>query len=231
MRVLSFQSKEVVNIILNKGEYKADIYLCREKRDYKLDTEQLNGNCPIWCFAPITGNEFTSSDFIDGVLLERFRCEMSLDQGVGLTKYYLLELEISNEELLTGKTHNAYTGAKVIPFIKFNQLKAIYRVEHTSHWYYKKIILIRSFSDDILFSKDFLPIKYLKENGHNCKLKLEHCEELIGNKAYAVNNGYLAECSVVSTLGDGHVVEFESGEIKEVDALFVKEINKMELFS
>lgn len=82
MRLLTFQSQEVIKKILLDGTYFADDSLCRENRDYQADINQLNGFQPIWCFVSTKGRDFIYDDFTDGSLLERFRCEMSLDQEV-----------------------------------------------------------------------------------------------------------------------------------------------------
>ena len=156
MRVLSFQSGDVINILINKGIYYADCNLSREKQNYIEDIKQLNGYNPIWCFIPKNKIGFTKEDFKDGTRLERFRCEMSLDQKIGLTKFYMLELEIDEKDLKHGITHNAYEYAYVTHYIEFNQLKAVYIIQNTNHWYFKKIIKITCYSNDTIFGWEFI---------------------------------------------------------------------------
>lgn len=146
MRVVTFQSEEVLNIILNEGIYFANSSMCREKNDYSEDILALNGKTPIWIFA----NPDISFDTLkSGELLEIWRCEMSLDQKIGLTQFKMLELEIDENNTLikVGKTHNSYKYACVIDSIKKSQLCAVYHIENTNHFFYKKIVFEQSFND------------------------------------------------------------------------------------
>ena len=139
MRVITFQSKEVVDILLNEDVYFADVTKCREHNDYSEDIAQLGGYCPIWVFINIDMNNFDT-------LLERWRCEMSLEQHNGLSKFAMLELEIDESRVKTGLTHNSYKYACVIDRIEFKDLSAIYSVENTEHWYFKRITLKKCFN-------------------------------------------------------------------------------------
>lgn len=144
MRVVSFQSKEVLDIILKDTVYYADENKLRTSHDYSIDKQQLNGCTPIWVFA----NENLCEETLkSGELLERWRCEMSLDQEVGLTQFVMLELEVDPTNLKHGKTHNAYNYACVMNKIDLSQLCAVYRVEHTAHWYFKKIVLVKAYKE------------------------------------------------------------------------------------
>lgn len=77
MRVITFQSKDVLNSIIKNGVYFADKDKCREKNDYTSDINQLNGKQPIWVF---TNPNIDYNGLKSGDLLERWRCEMSLTQ-------------------------------------------------------------------------------------------------------------------------------------------------------
>ncbi len=53
IRVLSFQSREVLDILLSHQEYHPDYNLSREGRDYKLEKERYGFTDIVWCFSPI----------------------------------------------------------------------------------------------------------------------------------------------------------------------------------
>jgi len=151
-KVLSFQSKIVLDTLSSTGSYYADASIRRERRNYSKDIEQLNGHAPIWCFAPVR-EEFTTRDFLSGELFERFRCEMSLQQG-GLKDFELIELCVPTKELKLGLTHNAYLGAKVLPYLTRDMLQAHYRLSagpRWPNWYFIKVNLITQYNDNILF--------------------------------------------------------------------------------
>ena len=141
MQLLTFQSKEVVEQ-LAKGDYFCDRNLHRENRDYCKDIEQLDGYNPIWCFRPKQREVFDLDDFKNGNLFERYRCEMSLTQKHGLTEFYMIEFEIDSNLVKLGLTHNAYLYAVVVPYIKKSNVKAIYKMLETRHWYNYKLKLL-----------------------------------------------------------------------------------------
>jgi len=224
MRLLTFQSQEVIKKILLDGTYFADGSFCRENRDYQADINQLNGFQPIWCFASTKERDFVYDDFVDGSLLERFRCEMSLDQEVGLTQFLLLELEVDDSIPLTGLTHNAYIGAKVIPYISKKQLLAVYRVTNTTHWYYKNIRLLESYGrEDILFPQGLRTMKRKMVNGVEYEVytlgliansKIQHYTNIAGNMVPVT-------ITKVSYSGDFYTVILNGKEI-EVETVYVK---------
>lgn len=133
MRVLTFPSYEVLDAVLTKGIYYADLSKCREKHNYKKDIEQLDGAVPIWCFAPIRQQEFEIEDFINGELFQTFKCEMSLTNSDGLFRFFMLELDVLEEEMKTGLSRNDYLGAKIISNISKEMLCAVYRLSYDSH--------------------------------------------------------------------------------------------------
>lgn len=151
-RVLSFQSEEVLNILLSGKDYTPDASIVRERRDYKEDIDQLGGVFPVWGYACPYGRNFISRDFLDGVLFETFRCEMSLAEE-GLKRFVMLELEVDCASIFTGKTHNAYKYAVVFPGIKREQVRAVYRINYLSDDVpnAKRIV---SYVDDPLFEEN-----------------------------------------------------------------------------
>lgn len=154
IRVLTFQSSEVLDILFKDGIYKADILKCREKRSYSEDINTLNGDVPIWCFCKTDGTTYETNDFLTGELFERFKCEMSL-KTKGLAEYKMLELELEDSSLKLGKTHNSYLGAKIIQKITMNNLCAVYELNFNDHWYYPSIVLINRYRPEILFQENF----------------------------------------------------------------------------
>lgn len=156
MRVLTFQTEDVIQTVLEDGVYYADKQFSRERRDYKLDIEQLNGYHPIWCYAPVSDQPFKREDFLDGALFHRFKCEMSLRGN--LSQFPMIELEVADDMLKLGLTHNAYLGAKVFSHIDKSMLKAIYRMSFIDHWYFPRVFVEKQYAEDILF-KDGLQTK------------------------------------------------------------------------
>lgn len=175
MRVLTFQSKEVINTILVEGRYYANIEKCRERNDYSKDINTLNGKVPIWIFIPVDKNnkytlkeKFEEIDFKDGELLDRFRCEMSTNY---LTDFHLLELEVSNELIHKGITRNDFEAAKIISHIDINMLCAIYTVEPTSYSYYPKVKVYRRYRKSILFPEGLTCMQYYKNKWVEVSIK------------------------------------------------------------
>lgn len=126
VRIISFQSRVVLNTLLDKESYYADIEKSREGWDYKEDIEQLNGYNPIWGFAIPT--KFSQADLYCG-LLEKYRCEMSLNNK-GLSDFVCLELFIPKELLKRGITHNSCYYALVFPYIKSEYLHRVYNINY-----------------------------------------------------------------------------------------------------
>lgn len=224
MKILTFQSQEVIKNVLLNGIYFSDNKLSRERRDYKADIAQLGGFNPIWCFASTKDRDFTSEDFTDGSLLERFRCEMSLNQETGLSAFMLLELDVNENEVFTGITHNAYDGAKVIPSISLDQLIAIYKVVPTTHWYYKNIRLLTSYGrTDLLFPDG---LKTIKRKVVNNVIYEIFTEGLVGNKKtqhYASIDNVMTPATVVevSYSGDFYKVMYDNRTL-EVETIYTR---------
>ncbi|MNV48316.1 hypothetical protein D3C71_1402150 [compost metagenome] len=153
MRVLTFQSEDVIHTIIKEGVYRADLQFRRERRDYTKDIEQLDGAIPIWCFTPVTTKPFEAEDFRDGSLFSLYKCEMSLNTY--LSVFPMIELEVPDNMLKQGLTHNGYSGAKVFSHISKDMLKAVYRLSYDEHYFYPKILLAKAYSDDVLFTHMF----------------------------------------------------------------------------
>lgn len=149
-RVVSFQSAEVVSILLEDGVYKADKKLMREGSLCDDDIEVCQGNIPIWVFQH---PYFRSTDVPLSVwptLLELFRCEMSTSS---LSGFYMLEL-LLDVQPPKGKAHNGCSLCCIIPEIRREQVAAIYVLSPTSHWYYYNVTPIYKFVTDVLFPEN-----------------------------------------------------------------------------
>ena len=164
IRLLTFQSKEVIDTLYKDGVYYADTSKSREKQDYSKDIEQLNGYNPIWCFSPLGYKEenkvtFSKEEFIDGCLFERFRCEMSLNGSEPLNDLYLLEIEIPAKYIKIGLTHNAYSKAVVISQILSSDVLGLYRLYYNQEeeygWFFPSVNVCNTFREDSLFTEDF----------------------------------------------------------------------------
>lgn len=86
-------------------------------------------------------------------MLERCRCETSLNQDVGLSRFVMLELNVSQSKLRRGLTHSACNYVYVMNCFRFDELVAVYKVMHTNHWYYKTIVPLQIFKSGSLFNE------------------------------------------------------------------------------
>jgi hypothetical protein len=152
VRVLTFQTEDVIHNVLEDGIHKCETRFSRERRDYSADIEQLEGAMPIWCYAPVGKEKFETEDFRNGELFQLFKSEMSTK---ALSQFAMLELEVEDSLLRTGLTHNAYEGAKVFPYITRDMLKAVYRLSFDEHWYLPQVLLAKAYDDDYLFPDRF----------------------------------------------------------------------------
>lgn len=165
MRLLTFQSKEVLELLLSETHYYADSTKSREMRDYSQDIEQLNGYQPIWCFSPVglssvaKSNIFSECDFKDGSLFDRFRCEMSISKKEVLSSLFLLEVEIDASIPKRGLTHNAYIGAVVIPELIEGNLIAVYKLDYKASgahkFFYPTLEVLQILKEKPLFPSSF----------------------------------------------------------------------------
>ena len=158
IKLISFQSKEVLKILKKDKVYRAELGKCRESNDYSEDIEQLGGRNPIWCFKGVP-SELTKESFVNGCLFEKYKCEMSVSR-----KYIsnLICLEINYKGIpKVGITHNDYPGAVVIPELKFEDLSAVYRIEYyakdvLNSQFFPKVYVLEKFKDNCLFNKTFI---------------------------------------------------------------------------
>lgn len=139
VNVFTFQSKAVIDILLEKEFYKADINKCREKRSYNRDIEQLDGGVPIWVFSPHVVhtkelNRFSIYDLMSGEIWMMFRCEMSM-QEEDFEKLYCIEFTTDVDKLKRGLTHNVCDAVFVVDEINLSDVKAIYTFNYPD-WYY-----------------------------------------------------------------------------------------------
>lgn len=157
IHILSFQSTEVLSIILRDKIYKANLHLCRERRSYEEDIAQLEGSIPIWGFSS-KGDKFLETELRDGVEFFNFKCEMSVDVK-DLSELLLLELFVDGNEVFTGISHNAFERAKVFPQIKYEDLVAVYQLQYDRDteygWYFPKVKVLFKFKEGALFKEDF----------------------------------------------------------------------------
>ena len=128
MRVISFQSKEVIDIVLSGAIYVPDIQKCRERSSYLED-----GGPKVWVFDPTGSAEY--SDITDGKLFRRCCNEMSMDEDEFL-KLYMFELEINDNSLTVGKYHNSCAWAYVTPTLSVRQVVSVFKLEPTRFWFY-----------------------------------------------------------------------------------------------
>lgn len=165
VRVLSFQSREVLDILLKDKIYHPCHKLSREGRDYKLEKDTYGFKDVIWCFSPvgcktITPNKFIKDDFINGVKFFNFRCEMSLPSNECLNDLFLLELEYDYYTPKPGLTHNACSYVYVIPELTMDNLVAVYRLNYDRRreagWYYPEVFIEKIYKRDSLFTSNFI---------------------------------------------------------------------------
>ncbi|MFF2798221.1 hypothetical protein [Lysinibacillus xylanilyticus] len=127
IRILTFQSKVVLDKIKQDGVYYADDSKKRERRDYSLDKDQLGGHQPVWGFA--IPSDFKARDIYRGSLFIHFKCEMSLSESI-LSDFVCLELFVPSELVKLGLSHNACYFAVVYPYIKKEYLHRVYNIEY-----------------------------------------------------------------------------------------------------
>ena len=165
IRVLSFQSKDVLCILLEQGIYHPRVSMSRELRDYKKEKEVYGFKDVIWCFSPINcktiiKDKFTKEDFIDGAKFSSFKCEMSLRTMDCFNDMLLFELEYDKSELKPGLTHNACSYVCVAPQLSIENLKAVYRLNYDRKrkdgWYFPEVFVEQLFSNDTIFKNNFI---------------------------------------------------------------------------
>lgn len=127
VKLITFQSKEVLTELLSKGIYYADNSKTRESRDYSEDIEALGGHQPVWCFQipePLDLKKWYSGNYY----LNIWNNEMSLGYDTRLRDFEMIELEVEDTVPLKGKTHNDYRHAVILPYLKLEWLVINYRI-------------------------------------------------------------------------------------------------------
>lgn len=144
MKILSYQSTEVLTILLTNGVYYAEDDKKRENRDYSLDIEQLGGHRPVWGFQLAPSH--TKELIYTGAMYDTHKCEMTGSYSA-LEGKLLLELEVPDGLIKTGLTHNAYKYSKVFPYIREEWLIASYEINHLdkSRCSWKNMVLTRNY--------------------------------------------------------------------------------------
>lgn len=125
VKLITFQSKEVLNELLAKGIYYANNSKSREKRDYSKDIESLGGHQPVWCFR--VPEPLNIKDWYRGKYFYTYSCEMSL-RDKKLKDFEMIELEVDIGLPVVGQTHNDYRHAVIIPYIKIEWLTMTYEL-------------------------------------------------------------------------------------------------------
>lgn len=148
-RVVTFQSKEVVDILMSGKDYYACKELMREGSLCCEDIALCNGQVPIWVFQhpAFKSTKIGPRQWSD--MLHTFRCEMSVNT---LDGFYMIELALQ-EQPPVGNAHNSSSLACVIPCIKMEWVHGIYKINSTPHWYLYAVTPIKLFAEDALFLK------------------------------------------------------------------------------
>ncbi len=73
-------------------------------------------------------------DFISGDLFHSFSCELSVRRTTDLNNLLLLEIDVDEEHIKPGLTHNLCSYVKVINGLKKEQIKAIYKLNYDRSW-------------------------------------------------------------------------------------------------
>lgn len=182
MRCFTFQSAEVLDILLRDGQYFGDLSKVRcINNDYSADIEQLGGHCPVWVFCLDKGNDSKIYSYINGSVFERFRCEMSVDKEF-ISTLVMLELEVPDDTpMFTGITNNAWQCVKVVSYLRREWLCAAYRYSRRIHWYYTTIDVYCVCRRDALFPYGF----QCHEKGENMENELVPC--VINNTLFDSN--------------------------------------------
>lgn len=137
-RVVTFQSKEVIDILRSKGEYYASKDKAREGSFDNRDIQNCNGNIPTWVFQhpAFALDTIGVKQFCN--MLQTFTEEMSIDT---LDDLYMIELYLDKRPV-KGIAHNDSSLACVVPSIRLEDVICMYKVSCTSEHIYKFYDLI-----------------------------------------------------------------------------------------
>ena len=160
VNLITFQSLDVIKILLKNKVYISDPSKAREKQDYDADIEQLSGHIPVWCFSPFNKDfgyrtEFHKEHFRSGRIFTIFSNEMCLQNSDGFNRLFMLELRVPSSIIKVGVTRNGYEGAVVIPKIEIDNLVAVYKLHYTTDYYYPSIKVLKIFKNNSIFDTDF----------------------------------------------------------------------------
>lgn len=164
VNLITFQSLDVIKILLKNKVYMSDPSKAREKQDYGADIDQLGGHTPVWCFSPFNKDfgyrtEFHKGHFRSGGIFTIFSNEMCLQNSDGFNRLFMLELRVPSSIIKVGVTRNGYEGAVVIPKIEIDNLVAVYKYQYRINKITKEstpyIKVLKIFKDNSLFNTDF----------------------------------------------------------------------------
>ncbi len=214
-RVLTFQSKEVVDIVSSGNVYYASDMRLRERSSLDLrDVEAVGGFTPIWVFThPTITNAYTDAKrFTD--LIEMCRCEMSLPER-GLDGMYMLELQVA-ELPPKGIGHNSNSCARVIRSIEPWMVLAIYEISTT----------YSANDDSVEFNDNFYRFKRILEQQNMITLLPEEhtytMEEYIECK-HSVKPVHLVEYnSAIDYVSSTKGITIYSGNMRELAHTLLK---------
>lgn len=146
-RVVTFQSAEVIRILLKNKLYVADASKSRTQYFSDEDYRLCKGNAPIYVFQHpcFKTTKIGHEQWCE--LLQTFKCESGLGELDGM---YMIELLLDTQPP-KGTTHNDCSLACVIPEIKLDDVAAVYMVSPTEDRFFKNITPIYTYVDDILF--------------------------------------------------------------------------------
>lgn len=146
-RVVTFQSAEVIRILLKNKLYVADASKSRTQYFSDEDYRLCKGNAPIYVFQHpcFKTTKIGHEQWCE--LLQTFKCESGLGELDGM---YMIELLLDTQPP-KGTTHNDCSLACVIPEIKLDDVAAVYIVSPTEDRFFKNITPIYTYVDDILF--------------------------------------------------------------------------------
>lgn len=190
MHILTVQSKEVLNILQRDGVYRADSKCSREHMDYAEDKMQLGGVTPIWCWA------YPCMDFVtlcDNSVLEYLRCEMSLDQENCWDSLYMLEVEVSYNDLRIGKSRNRCSWSRVFKELRAIDVYAVYILRDSEikgkGWYYKVVTPIWTRENSTV----------LIPSEMDCYVYSQHLDQPLFPRFQVRQVGYCVACGKVTT--------------------------------
>lgn len=151
-RIISFQSREVVDILLRGDVYVPDLSKCREPGDYSEV-----GGAKVWVFH---FPNLTQSNFYDGTIMHTCQEAMAIPGKWGLTQYYMIEMMVDASRLSVPKWHTACPYVEIMDTASLSDVVAIYTVHPTSIWYFTQLKPFAIIQADALFPDGINPLYY-----------------------------------------------------------------------